>query len=219
MTLTVLFLMVPPLFILAHLFGRPDPLLSNAQAGAQRRLKVAFFRKELLFQSIPVMAALFLLIVLIHAVNISLNPLYDPVPVPVRAVANSTAIRIPISDKSGDLTDMHLRKYVYYHGNKQILFIAIMKPDGTVGLALDECEICRPAEWNKDAQGYAQRGDHLVCKYCMTPIPTATVNNPGGCNPIPVPFTVGDEYIVIELDDLISTYKQVEELEKKGTHL
>lgn len=219
MTLTLLFLMTPPLLILAHIFSAPDPVINGIQAGAQRRARVAFFRKELVYQTVPVLTAFMILVVLLHAVNISLNPLYDPVPVPVRESGNEAVLKIPLSDRTSDFSDKKLRKYLYYYGNKQVIFIAILKPDGSVGVALDECEICRPADWNTDAKGYAQRGEHLVCKYCMTPLPTSTLNNPGGCNPIPLPFKVSDNTIVIRLSDLTDTYKKVQELEKKGTHL
>lgn len=219
MTITILFIMVPPLFILIHLLSRPDPIVNGIQVGAQRRQRIAFFRKELIYQSAPVLAAFFLLIVLLHAVNVSFNPMYEPVPVPVREAENSGVLKIPLSERAGDLTDKKLRKYVYYYGNRQIVFLAIMKPDGSLGLAMDECEICRPADWNKDAKGYAQRGENLICKYCVTPIAIPTVNNPGGCNPIPLPFKVEEDHIVIVLNDLIDTFRKIEALEKKGTHL
>ena len=219
MTLTLLFIMAPPLLILSRIFSRPDPVVSSLQAGAQRRYQIAFFRKELIYQSTPVLIAFVILVVLLHAVNISLNPLYEPVPVPIRESGNEAVLKMPLSDRSGDFSDKKLRKFVYYYGNKQIVFIAILKPDGSVGVALDECEICRPADWNTDAKGYAQRGEHLVCKYCMTPITTSTLNNPGGCNPIPLPFRMEDNTIVITQNDLITTFKKVQESEKKGTHL
>lgn len=211
MSLTMLFIMAPPLFILIHLFARPDPIVGDIEAGAQRRLSIAFFRKELVYQSIPILTAFIILVVLIHEVNISMNPLYEPVPIPVKEAENEDILKIPTSD----LTDKKLKKYVYY----QILFLVVLKPDGSVGVALDQCEICRPAKWNKDAQGYAQKGDHLICKYCMTPIALPTVNNPGGCNPIPVPFKLGDSHIIIKVGDLIGIFKDAEALDKKGTHL
>ena len=100
-----------------------------------------------------------------------------------------------------------------------MLFIVIMKADGTIGVALDQCEICRPADWNKDAKGYAQKGENLICKYCVTPIATNAVNAPGGCNPIPVPFKITNNTIVLSKGMLISTFDKAEALEKGGTHL
>ncbi len=219
LVLTVIFILAPPLFILIRLFSRPDPLVYDLPVPAQRRQKTAFFRSELLAQTIPVLTVFVVLVVLLHAVNISLNPLYEPAPVPVRSEGSENLLRIPLTDKLGDFTDKKLRKYVYYYGNKQIVFLAILKADGSVGIALDECEICRPADWNVDAKGYAQKGEHLICKYCMTPIPASTINNPGGCNPIPVSFRIEDSQIMVPLGDLIALYQKVQELEKKGTHL
>jgi hypothetical protein len=219
MAITVIIMTAPPLAALLDIFGRPSPLLHDIEVAAERRLSLAFFRKELIHQSVPVLISFFIVIVLIHAMNVSLNPMYEPDPVPVSEAGDEGVIRIPASSGMGDLSDGKIKKFVYFYGNKQIIFIAILKPDGTVGLALDECEICKPAEWNKAAQGYAQRGEHLVCKYCMTPIAVSTVNNPGGCNPIPLPFKLAGQQLVIELDDLIRVYDKAKAMQKKGTHL
>lgn len=219
MTLMVIFVTAPPVFALLNIFARPDPLVHDIEVAAHRRLSIAFFRRELIYRSVPVLLSLVIIIVLIHALNVSLNPMTEPTPIPVRERSDENLLRIPVAGGMGDLTDGKLRKFVYFYGTKQIIFIAILKPDGSVGLALDECEICKPAQWNKAAQGYAQRGEHLICKYCMTPIAISTVNNPGGCNPIPLPFKLEDRQIVIELDDLIILYEETRALEKKGTHL
>jgi len=157
--------------------------------------------------------------VMLHVSNLSVNPMFEPAPIPVKAEGDPPVIRLPLKDKMGDFTDGKLRKYVYFHGNREIVFLAILKPDGSVGVALDQCEICRPPGWNKKARGYAQRGSHLVCKYCMTPITVDTLNSPGGCNPIPLAFKLEDDRIMIGLSDLISTFDAAEKLEKKGSHL
>jgi len=219
LALTLAFIMIPPLIMLAGIFSRPDPAVHTLPAGAQKRSTVAFFRKEIISQTAPVMTTFVVLVVLLHAVNISLNPLYEPPPLPVRETENTDSLRIPLSDKAGSFEDRKIRKFVYYYGTKQIIFIAMLKPDGSIGVALDECAICRPADWNTDAKGYAQKGEHLICKYCMTPIAAATLNSPGGCNPVPVPFKMEDSTITIKSEDLIGTFKKLQELEKKGTHL
>ncbi len=217
--LTVIFIMTPPVLILIRLFSRPDPIIGSDTVAAQRRTQIAFFRNELFFQTVPVLTVFTVLVIMLHAVNVSMNPLYEPAPVPVSLAEQAKVVKIPFADKLGDLSDKKLRKYVYYYGAKQIVFIAILKADGAVGVALDECEICRPADWNTDAKGYAQKGEHLICKYCMTPIAASTVNNPGGCNPIPIPFSIQDGAIIIKLTDLTSIYDKTQALEKKGTHL
>jgi hypothetical protein len=217
--LTVAFVMLPSVLALVKIFSRPDPELRGLEVAAERRLKLAFFRREMIFFSAPVLAAFLLLMVSLHAVNASVNPLSEPEPMPVmESEERPGSLVIPLSDRIGDFTDGLLRKYVFYSGNNRIIFLAIMKPDGTVGLALDECEICKPAEWNTSALGYAQRGEHLVCKYCMSPIAVPTVNEPGGCNPVPVPFEIVEGEIVLRMDELVRVHEALGKLEKKGTH-
>ncbi len=218
-SLMFIFVAIPPLLVLLDLFSAPDPVLKDITVAAQRRLKTAFFRAELVYKSIPAIVALLIVVVSLHAVNVSMNPMYEPEPITVRAGENEEVLRLPLVDRLGNFTDGKIRKYLYYYGNKKVIFLAVMKPDGTIGVALDECEICKPSEWNTSAQGYAQRGETLVCKYCMTPIPTSTVNKPGGCNPIPLSFRTEGDHIVIVLEDLIGTYNEVQKLEKKGSHL
>jgi uncharacterized membrane protein len=220
MAVVVLLITAPPVYYLINLFSRPDPEVGDIKVAAERRLKIAFFRRELIYRSAPVLIAFLLIFITMHAATVAMNPLSEPVPIPLRqSDEEPDVLSVALIDRLGDFTDEKLRKYVYYYGEKRILFIAIMKPDGTVGVALDECEICKPAEWNKAAQGYAQRGGHLVCKYCMTPIPISTVNKPGGCNPIPIPFELRERNVIITLEDLIRVYKEAKALQKKGTHL
>ena len=218
-SITVLFLMVPPVLILVSLFSRPDPRLSGITQGAHRRQQIASFRQDLSFLTMPVLTAFLVLVVMVHAVTVSLNPLFDPEPVPVREDEGTEMIRIPVAGPLGDLADRNLHKFVYYRGSTKVLFLVVVKADGSVGVALDQCEVCRPADWNKDAQGYAQRGANLVCKYCMTPIATHTVNTPGGCNPIPVTFRVTNDAVMISLEDLIGTFSKAQETGGKGSHL
>ncbi|RMG69245.1 MAG: DUF2318 domain-containing protein [Nitrospirae bacterium] len=218
MTLTVVVLVTPVVFVLIRLFSTPDPMVHSLKSRAQKRLRIAQYRRLSAYRAVMPFLGFFFVILVLHTSSMAVNPLYDPTPLPVRA-EDEKHILIPFSGKLGELTDGKLHKYVYFWGNREIVFLAIVKSDGSVGVALDQCEICRPADWNKKAQGYAQKGKHLVCKYCMTPIAPDTVNKPGGCNPIPVPFSMADEGVVINVDDLVRVYSAAEKLEKKGTHL
>lgn len=215
----VVFLMAPPLSVLAMIFSRPDPVVRDIKIPAERRLRLAFFRAELIYKASPLILATAVILIAIHASGASLNPMYEPDPMPVRASGdNDKIIVIPLRPPMGDFSDGNVKKYVYFHGAQKIIFIAVIKPDGMLGVALDECEICKPAEWNKAAQGYAQRGENLVCKYCMTPIPITAINKPGGCNPIPLPFSIEHDAVVINIEDLVRVYKETKKLDKKGTH-
>ncbi|RME63138.1 MAG: DUF2318 domain-containing protein, partial [Nitrospirae bacterium] len=216
MALVVLVLVVPPLSLVVNVYISPEPVVKLSKK-AVARLKVASFRRQTLLGSLPGFVVFFFVVGLLHAANFQTNPMYDPVPVPV--YASGSEIVLPIEGRLGKLTDKKLHKFVYYEGKKEIVFLVILRPDGTFGVALDQCEICQPAEWNKAAEGYAQRGDHIVCKYCMTPIPPSTVNNPGGCNPIPVPFQTKEDAVIIKVSDLVRVFDAAEKLQKKGTHL
>jgi hypothetical protein len=219
MLVMVVALMAPPVLVLLNLLSVPDPLLDEIEVKAERRLATAFFRKDLLRQSVPFIASFFVLFFLVHAVNLSLNPMFEPAPSPVRVDDTGETLRIPLSGSFGDLTDGKLKKFVYFYGDKEIVLLSILKPDGSMGLGLDECEICSPADWNTAARGYAQQGENLVCKYCMTPISVSSVNKPGGCNPIPVPFTHDESHIIVSMEDLLRVHRAAEGLDKKGSHL
>ncbi len=218
MSLTVIVLMAPVVVVLMRLFSMPDPLLYKMKSPAEKRLRIAEFRKELTFKSILPFAGFLILLVMLHTSSITASPLFDPVAVPVKA-ADEQNILIPLKGRLGDITDGRLHKYLYFWGNREIVFLIIVKSDGSVGVALDQCEICNPPKWNKAAQGYAQKGKYLVCKYCMTPIAPDTVNKPGGCNPIPVPFKLTDDAVQIKIDDLVRVFTAAENLQKKGSHL
>ena len=206
------------IIVLIKLFSMPDPLLHRLVSKAEKILRIAEFRKDLTYKSIPALAGFLLLIVMLHTSSITASPLFDPKPLPVRSADKENLI-IPLKGALGDIADGRLHKYIYFWGNKEITFIIIVKPDGSIGVALDQCEICKPPKWNKAAQGYAQKGRYLVCKYCMTPIAPETVNKPGGCNPIPVPFRLADDAVIIRIDELVRVFSAAEKLQKKGSHL
>jgi len=218
MALTLAVIFFPPVWILGRLVAAPDPEVGHIRVGAEKRMTMALFRQDIFRQGIPMMAAFFLMVVQVHAANLSLNPLFDPKPVHVSADEDERVIRIPLADAAGDFSDRRIRKYVYFYGDRKIVFLAIQRPDGLVATALDECEICRPASWNVKAIGYAQRGENLVCKYCVTPISAHSVGDPGGCNPIPFESDADEQYLYIAVDKLIETWNEAQKIEKAGTH-
>lgn len=219
LALLMAFIMAPPAYAMIWLYSTPEPMLMDAHSHADRRLKKATFRTDMTLRSVPILLSMVIIFIVFHAVNVSLNPMYEPVPMTVRASElDSKTLRIPLVDKMGDMSDKKIRKYVYYSGTAQVIFLALEKPDGSIGVALDECEICNPAEWNKAAQGYAQRGENLVCKYCMTPIASSTINKPGGCNPIPIPFKVAEGEVVIDISELVRVHTEAKAMQKQGTH-
>jgi len=83
-----------------------------------------------------------------------------------------------------------------------IRLLIVKKPDGKLATCLDACEICPP-------EGYGQRAGHVVCIYCMTPIPIDTLGMSGGCNPIPIAASITEADIRIRTEDILLKWKEV----------
>ena len=117
-------------------------------------------------------------------------------------------IIVPLGDPLKS-ADERMRKWVYSAAGRAVTFFTIRRPDGTLAAALDVCDICQP-------KGYAQMGTgYVFCKYCKTPIPSATVGQPGGCNPIPIPDAVVEgAVLVIPRDKLVAAWTKRMESER-----
>jgi uncharacterized membrane protein len=74
-----------------------------------------------------------------------------------------------------------------------------MTPAGKLTVDLDACAICKP-------DGYGQTEGTVICYYCKTLIPLETVGKPGGCNPVPVPFTEKEDGVHIDGITLINSW-------------
>ena len=62
-------------------------------------------------------------------------------------------------------------------------------------VCLDACEIC-------GSTGYVQDGRQLTCLNCGAGIYPPSLGQSGGCNPIPLPFTLIDGAVVVSLEAL-----------------
>ena len=51
------------------------------------------------------------------------------------------------------------------------------------GVGLDACEIC-------GATGYYERDNQVICKLCDVQMNKATIGTRGGCNPIPISYSI-----------------------------
>jgi uncharacterized membrane protein len=47
---------------------------------------------------------------------------------------------------------------------------------------------------------------YVYCKYCKTPIPSSTVGQPGGCNPIPIPHQLAGSVLLVPRDALVAAW-------------
>ncbi|MFT4109878.1 Fe-S-containing protein [Propionicimonas sp.] len=84
------------------------------------------------------------------------------------------------------IDDGHLHRFAYpAQDGTEVRFIAIRKSTASYVAALDACAICGPA-------GYYEQDGRVICKMCGVAMNIATIGFAGGCNPIPIDYTVGD---------------------------
>ncbi len=187
----------PPVLIALAVGSRRLPAVGHIRQGAQRRKLRARALRE---QRLQLLMPLFALCVLAGAAYQSSFPTveyWDPKPILV--VANEGGmITLP---KKGDilLEDGKIHKYLFKQKEREARFFVLLTPEGQLTVDLDACAICKP-------DGYGQAEGSVICYYCKTLIPLDTVGKPGGCNPVPIPFTVKDDAVVIDAMTLINTW-------------
>ena len=105
--------------------------------------------------------------------------------------------------------DGHLHRFTYMteagvplengkqtEGGVGVRFIVIKKPGSSAyGVGLDACEICGQT-------GYYERDGQVVCKLCDVVMNINTIGFKGGCNPIPIEYSVSEGYIILPTDGL-----------------
>lgn len=115
---------------------------------------------------------------------------------------------IPVSAKNqlvsieiNKVNDGHLHRFVYRSKKgTPVRFIIVLKGGSAYGVGLDCCEICGPT-------GYIERESQVVCKLCDVVMNKSTIGMPGGCNPIPLKYSVGSGQIQIEQEELEKAQK------------
>jgi uncharacterized membrane protein len=112
--------------------------------------------------------------------------------VPVRAAQG--VIQIPLEQ----VEDGHLHRFVYTAGNDvKVRVIVIRKGGSAYGVGLDACEICGPT-------GYYEKDGQVICRLCDVMMNKATIGTPGGCNPIPVKYSINGGKITLQQSELES---------------
>jgi uncharacterized membrane protein len=95
-----------------------------------------------------------------------------------------------------EIDDGQLHRFVYTaKDGTGIRFILIKKSKTAYGVGLDACDICGPT-------GYFQRKDQVICKLCDVVMNISTIGFPGGCNPVPLPFSISQGALLIRAGDL-----------------
>jgi uncharacterized membrane protein len=108
------------------------------------------------------------------------------------AVADGVA-RIPVNT----VDDGMLHRFSIASGGVTVRIIAIRRPDRSIAIAFDACQIC-------GSQGYYQQGLNVICKNCASAINIPTIGTSGGCNPIPLESRIEAGQVVIPAAKLLA---------------
>jgi uncharacterized membrane protein len=101
-------------------------------------------------------------------------------------------IIIPIEQ----VQDGHLHRFVYAaQENIEVRFIVIQKNEIAFGVGLDACDICGPT-------GYYERKNEVICRLCDVVMNKSTIGFKGGCNPVPLAYSLRSGSMVILTADL-----------------
>ena len=106
---------------------------------------------------------------------------------PVHLMADTSG---RVSVAASDLADGELHRYAVDIGGHQVRFVALEIAPGEAVAAFDACVIC-------GAEGYVQEGAEILCRHCHSAVYPPSIGHPGGCNPIPVAFTVEGGRLVL----------------------
>ena len=199
---TLVLLLWPPLLFVRKILFAPLPQAAGLPTGAARRMlwrgTIDRRRQESSLALLFVLAILFAWFVRSGGEGIEM---YTPRPKPV--VADKGVVVIPLKDPSMDLHDGRIHKFSLTTDEGEVIVLLVAaRPDGTLSVCLDACEICPP-------DGYGQVGDNVVCLYCGTPIPTETLGRPGGCNPIPLAAEISRVDIRVPVSEIRKHWKDV----------
>ncbi|MDR2620141.1 MAG: DUF2318 domain-containing protein [Propionibacteriaceae bacterium] len=158
-----------------------DPKARLAKAAARRRLNAA---KLGLFG----VAAILFTVTAGAAIANHKPELSDPEPYDI---VGTQAI-VPLET----VNDGHLHRFAYETtSGVTVRFIVVQKNAVAYGVGLDACEICGPT-------GYLERAGQIICRLCDVVMNIATIGFRGGCNPIPLEYTIVDGALVVDLADL-----------------
>jgi len=111
--------------------------------------------------------------------------------------------RIPVSAVSDGL----LHRYSVESDGVTVRIIAIRRPDQSIAIAFDACQIC-------GHQGFYQKGPNVICKNCASAINIPTIGQPGGCNPIPLESKVESSEVLIPASKLLAGFEHF----RDGSH-
>lgn len=197
---SLLILLFFPLMFIYYSLTAPLPE-PDVKTPAQKRKIKSRILSEKRRKTLPVIV--FILIIStswFYEKGETVSRLYNPKAMPL--VEDKGMILIPANDPTMNLMDGRLHKFSLVHKEEKIVIMVIKRSRDSLAICLDACEICPP-------EGYGQIEGHVVCIYCNTPIPIETLGEPGGCNPIPLSFSIDDKFIRISMDEILKKWEYV----------
>ncbi|HWG37320.1 MAG TPA: Fe-S-containing protein [Terriglobales bacterium] len=171
--------------------GKATPTASaeGKPSAAERRLAKAASQSDRRWSAVGYTGA-FVFLVLISAQYVYARSARALTPAePVTAVDGW--VSLPLAK----VADGTLHRYQAMTPSGGVRFFAIRRPDGSIAVALDACQIC-------GAKGYYQHGSQLFCRNCDAPINVASIGTIGGCNPIPLAVVQRGSVLAIALSAL-----------------
>ncbi len=94
------------------------------------------------------------------------------------------------------VSDGYLHRFSWTNGkNVTVRFIIVQKKGTSFGVGFDACEVCGNV-------GYYERKNEVVCNRCDVVMNKNTIGLKGGCNPIPLEYSIEDGGIVVYTEDL-----------------
>lgn len=172
---------------------RRAPETANLQGAALRKAKWTARRERMWVLAACSAAGLFML-------TITAEFLYAKSETDLSAAIPLTVVdgvaRIPVES----VNDGMLHRFAVESDGVTVRIIAIRRPDQSIAIAFDACEIC-------GTQGYYQKGQNVICKNCASAINIPTIGQQGGCNPIPLASRLDGDQIVIPADKLLAGVK------------
>jgi len=172
---------------------RQAPNTQNLQGAALRKAKWSARRERLWILASCSAAGLFML-------TITAEFIYAKSETDLSTAAPLTVVdgaaRIPVNTVS----DGMLHRFSIQSDGATIRVIAIRRPDQSIVVAFDACEIC-------GNQGYYQKGPNVICKNCASAINIPTIGQPGGCNPRTLESRVDGDQVVIPAEKLLAGSK------------
>jgi uncharacterized membrane protein len=121
-------------------------------------------------------------------------------PVPSAAQSPAGAAAEAVAFPVGLFEDGRAHFFEHAAGPVTIRYFVLKSSDGVLRAAFDACDVCWPA-----GKGYAQDGDHMICRNCGLRFASVRVNEvKGGCNPAPLERRVENGMLVIRVADILA---------------